>query len=54
MVSANKAILADAQAEPGWTVVRPPLRPLSSAATAELLDALASLQFSLRKSPVTA
>ena len=54
MVSANKAILADAQAEPGWNVVRPPLRPLSSAATAELLDALASLQFSLRKSPVTA
>lgn len=54
LVSANKAILAEAHAEPGWNVVRPPLRALSGAAAAELSRALASLQFSLRKSPVTA
>ena len=27
LVSANKAILASAHADPGWNVVRPPLRP---------------------------
>jgi 4-hydroxy-tetrahydrodipicolinate synthase len=47
LVSANKAILAQAQADPGWNVVRPPLRTLSSDATAELLRALEALQFSL-------
>ena len=47
LVSANKAILAQAQADPGWNVVRPPLRTLSTEATAELLSALEALQFSL-------
>jgi 4-hydroxy-tetrahydrodipicolinate synthase len=54
LVAANKAILAEAHAEPGWNVVRPPLCPLSTAATAELSRALASLQFPLCKSPVAA
>jgi hypothetical protein len=53
-VSANKAILADAQSAPEWNTVRPPLRPLSAEATAELLGSLASLEFALRKTPVTA
>jgi 4-hydroxy-tetrahydrodipicolinate synthase len=54
LVSANKAILADAQSAPEWNTVRPPLRPLSAEATAELLGSLASLEFALRKTPVTA
>jgi 4-hydroxy-tetrahydrodipicolinate synthase len=49
LVPANKAILADAQGEPGWDVVRPPLRPLSSEAKGDLSRSLASLQFSLRQ-----
>ena len=47
LVSANKAILAQAHAEPAWNVVRPPLGALSAEATAELMRALAALQFSL-------
>jgi 4-hydroxy-tetrahydrodipicolinate synthase len=53
LVSASKAILAEAQADPGWNVVRPPLRPLSSDTSAELSRSLASLQFSLCQ-PATA
>jgi 4-hydroxy-tetrahydrodipicolinate synthase len=47
LVSANKAILAHAQAESDWNVVRPPLRSLTAEATAEMLHALAALKFSL-------
>ena len=47
LVSANKAILAQAQADPGWNVVRPPLLSLTPETTAELLRTLAGLQFSL-------
>ena len=36
LVSANKAILAQAQADPGWNVVRPPLRTLSAEAWNEV------------------
>jgi 4-hydroxy-tetrahydrodipicolinate synthase len=49
LVPANKAILAEAQGDTGWNVVRPPLRPLSSDASQELLRSLASLRFSLRQ-----
>jgi len=54
LVSANKAVLAAIHAEPEWNVVRPPLRALSSAATAELLRDLESAQFSLRRSTIVA
>jgi 4-hydroxy-tetrahydrodipicolinate synthase len=40
LVAANKAIVASLRADPGWTTVRPPLRPLSAAATAKLFAAL--------------
>jgi len=47
MVAANKAILARLQDEPGWDVVRPPLRPLAADAKAQLFASLEALQFSL-------
>jgi 4-hydroxy-tetrahydrodipicolinate synthase len=47
LVSANKAILAHTHADPGWNVVRPPLRSLSTEATTDLLRALEALGFSL-------
>lgn len=47
LVSANKAILAHAHADPGWNVVRPPLHSLTVEATAEMLRTLETLQFSL-------
>lgn len=46
-VSANKAILAQAWADPGWNAVRPPLRLLSAEAVAAMLRTLEDLQFSL-------
>jgi len=54
LVSANKAILAHAHGDPGWSVVRPPLVPLGKEATAELLRALDALQFPLPAALATA
>jgi 4-hydroxy-tetrahydrodipicolinate synthase len=48
LVSANKAILAQALGDAGWNIVRPPLRPLSADAAAELSRTLAALHFSLK------
>src|SRR5450631_178078 len=47
LVSANKAILAQAWADPGWNAVRPPLCSLSTEATIAMLRTLEALQFSL-------
>jgi 4-hydroxy-tetrahydrodipicolinate synthase len=45
MVAANKAILARLSDDPGWDVVRPPLRSLGAEAKTELFGALESLRF---------
>jgi 4-hydroxy-tetrahydrodipicolinate synthase len=50
MVSANKAILSQALADPGWNVVRPPLRTLGAESIAELLQSLAALGYALPSS----
>jgi 4-hydroxy-tetrahydrodipicolinate synthase len=47
LVSANKAILAQALGDPAWNTVRPPLTAMSSDAAGSLLNALASLHFPL-------
>jgi 4-hydroxy-tetrahydrodipicolinate synthase len=47
MVAASKAILSKLQDEPGWDVVRPPLRSLAADAKAQLFASLEALHFSL-------
>jgi 4-hydroxy-tetrahydrodipicolinate synthase len=53
MVAANKAILAELQAAPDWSVVRPPLRPLAVDAREQLFASLEPLHFVTRH-PVSA
>ena len=53
MVAANKAILAELQAVPDWSIVRPPLRPLLVEARAQLLASLEPLHF-IARHPVSA
>ncbi len=53
MVAANKAILAELQAAPDWSIVRPPLRPLASEAREELFASLEPLHF-IARHPVSA
>lgn len=48
LVSANKAILARALGDTAWTVVRPPLRPLTAEVAAELSRTLDALGFALQ------
>jgi 4-hydroxy-tetrahydrodipicolinate synthase len=51
LVAANKAIVATIRADPGWTTVRPPLRPLAAEATARLLASLDAAGFASRRVP---
>ncbi|MEP6943717.1 MAG: dihydrodipicolinate synthase family protein [Betaproteobacteria bacterium] len=45
LVSANKAILAQALDHPGWSVVRPPLVAMSASGAAQMMDALRALGY---------
>jgi 4-hydroxy-tetrahydrodipicolinate synthase len=54
MVPANKAILAELRREPGWNVVRPPLRSLPDEAKQPLFASLAALGFELDRSVAAA
>lgn len=47
LIPAMKAMIAEAKGDPGWSILRPPLMPLSSEQTSALMGDLATLDFKL-------